>query len=683
MSVFLPSKASKKYSVSGESDLFGNLVRTRNLEFTKKGYLSLARKPFAFYTELQDGDFQTPIFIASDDSTYYVGTSDHFFRSDLTGSFSFVEETGGTPPSLSFNSDYAFFTEDIHVSGTTSVCSFDLSGGTWTSRITGLSSSYPHPLCVSEHQQYLAVGNGNSVQLYDASYSLITTCTVPAAQIVTWIRWKGNILYFGTRNIFGGEARMYLWNGSGTGANAGYGVGCEWAMSGCLYEDTIAVAAISGQLLRFSGNGFTPLRTDDGREVAFPVYYTGFPWGSSASTSNLMSPVASRGMVAKGRRIFIFADAQIQVPPYLLTNFPSGLWQFDPAVGLYHKAGVDHKRANIVQPTSVTSDVLLLPSAQVFETGDPVYVHTVSGLTGDISQSKIYYAIKVDSTNLKLAITPAQALAGANITITGTPGASDILIFQVYQSVGATKVSRSGPVHLVTRLALHPFHGSEVIYGSEVDNNTGTTIASVMALGMGKNVGSLVTPKIQAENVTDIFKKLIAKFPPLNIPSRKILLKYRTEERWGVPGRMNTFGGNATWINSTSFTINPKLYDAYAMEVGDEVEFYYRACGGYTAHITAITVNSATDWTITIDETMPDVTASDVSEFYFENWTKYKTISTADDAKAAAIGLKNAAITENAKWIQLKVELRGYCDVFDSVDLEEVMLLTGADQKYA
>lgn len=119
------------------------------------------------------------------------------------------------------------------------------------------------------------------------------------------------------------------------------------------------------------------------------------------------------------------------------------------------------------------------------------------------------------------------------------------------------------------------------------------------------------------------------------------------------------------------------------MAVGDEVEFYFGAASGYTAHISAITVNSATDWTITLDESMPDVTASDLSDFFYENWTKYRTISTADDAKAAATGLLNAAITENAKWMQLKVEIRGYCDILEPVDLEEVMLLTGADQKYA
>lgn len=686
MSVSIPSKATKKYTVSMEGDLFGNIIKTRNLDFNKKGYISLARKPYVFYTETQDSDFQTPLAIANDGSTYYIVTSKHFFILDIqTHAPGASEPTGGSPPTLGFQSDYAFFTADIHVSGTTMVCS--LNAGSWTSRITGLSSSYPHPLCVSEHQSYLAVGNGNSVKLYDASYSLVTTCTIPASQIVTWIRWKGNLLYFGTRNINGGEGRMYIWNGAGTAANSAYGVGSSWAMSGCEYGDTIAVASQSGLILIFAGNGFVSLKTDDGREAAFPVYFSGLSWANGAATFNLLSSVASRGMVAKGRRIFIFADARIGFnqggTPNYLDNFPSGLYVFDPTIGLYHKAGIDHAQVNKVTPSALAANVLTLPSSQIFETGDPVATSTVSGLTGDIVSSMIYYAIKVDSTHLKLATTSQQAVDGQNITITGTPGVSDQLVFNTYKSVGATLLERSGPVHLVDELGLPRFCGSEVVYASEVNNNTGTTIGAVMSLGMGKNVGSFETARIQAENVTDIYKTMVSKFPSMNRPSQKVIIKYRSTMRSGAPGRRDFRGGNAVWVNSTSFTVDPTLYDVYALLEGDEVEFIEGAAAGYTAHVTLITRTSGTSWTITIDETMPDVTAADVSDFRWDNWKKYKTISTVDDAKAAAKGFVSGHPGDNEKWFQFKVELRGFGDIYDSVDFEEVMLVTGADQKYA
>jgi len=694
MSIFIPQKENKRYSVNLATDLFGNISHARNLDFTRPGYISLGRKPYTLYTETEDVDFETPLAILSDDDDYYVVTSEDTFVLDPGSSdVGISKPAGGTPPANGFQSDGVFFNGELHVSGSTTINS--LNGSTWTSDYSGLSSSYPHPLCVSEHQQYLAVGNGNTVRLISTAYALITTLTIPSDHVVTWIRWRANLLWCGTRNIQGGEAKVFLWNGSGTAAQAGYGVGSEWAFSGCVYdvESTIAVVSASGQLLKFGGSGFIPMRDDAGNEMNFPVYYLGVPWGSSAATSNLRGKVTSRGMEAKGRRIYMVVSGEIDFTnggtPDYIPNFPSGLWIYDPKVGLYHRAGADHKKHAVVTFSSLASDTLTMASAQVYETGDPVQVITQGSLTGDIDEI-IYYAIKVSSTQIKLALTPQQALAGANITITGSVTSAE-MVMNVYQSVGAPFISGPGGVCVVKAAGIARFTGSEVVYGADVRlPASSSVVASVMSLGMGKNVGNFVTAKIQAGAVTDSFAELVSKFGDLNIPSRKILVKYRTKKRWGLPGRRDMLSSNlATWATSTTFTINPKTYDVYSVQEGDEVEFLDGGAAGYTAHITDITVDSATQWTFTIDEAMPDVTAGDTSKPLFQNWTKLLTISSTEDAIAAAEGLKKAAVDaegddaqNKAKWIELKIELRGYTDIEETMDFEEVMLGNTPDQNY-
>ena len=694
MSLFIPQKENKRYSVNLATDLFGNISQARNLDFTRPGYLSLARKPYVFYTEVEDVDFESPLAILSDDDDYYVVTSEDTFSIDTSTSDIGVSKlTGGTPPTNGFQSDGVFFNGELHVSGSTTINS--LTGSTWTSDYSGLSSSYPHPLCVSEHQQYLAVGNGNTVRLISTAYALITTLTIPSDHVVTWIRWRANLLWIGTRNIQGGEAKVFLWNGSGTAAQAGYGVGSEWAFSGCVYdvEGTIAVVSASGQLLKFGGSGFIPMRDDSGNEMNFPVYYLGVPWGSSAAQSNLRGKVTSRGMEAKGRRIYMVVSGEIDFTnggtPDYIPNFPSGLWIFDPKVGLYHRAGGDHKKHAVVTFSSVSNDTLTMSAAQVYETGDPVEVITVGSLTGDIDDI-IYYAIKVSSTQIKLALTPQQALAGQNITITGSVTSAE-MVMNVYQSVGAPKIDNVGGVCVVKAAGIARYSGSEVVYGVDVRlPASATTVASVMSLGMGKNVGNFVTAKVQASAVKDTFANLVSKFGDLNIPTRKIIVKYRTKERWGLPGRREMRSNNrATWVTSTTFTLNPKTYDVYSVREGDEVEFLDGGASGYTAHISDITVDSATQWTFTIDEAMPDVTTSDTSTVLFQNWTKLITISTTEDATAAAEGLKKAAVDgeaddakNKAKWIELKIELRGYTDIEETMDFEEVMLANTPDQNY-
>lgn len=694
MSIFIPQKDSKRYSVSLSTDLFGNLSRTRNLDFNRPGYLSLARKPYVLYSETEDVDFETPLAILSDDDKYYVVTSENNFSIDpLTSAVAVSELITGTPPTNGFQSDGVFFNGELHVSGTTAIHSLS-SGGSWAQDYTGLSASYPHPLCVSEHQQYLAVGNGNTVRLLSTAYALITTLTIPSDHVVTWIRWRANLLWIGTRNIQGGEAKVFLWNGSGTAAQSGYGVGSEWAFSGCNYDarSTIAVVSASGQLLYFNGSGFVPLRDDAGNEMAFPVYYLGVPWGSSAATSNLLGKVASRGMEARGSRIYMVVDSSIEFTnggtPDYLPNFPGGLWVFDPAVGLYHKAGVDHKKYASVTFSSLSNNTLTMSAAQVYETGDPVEITAVGSLTGDIDDI-IYYAIKVSSTEIKLALTPQQALAGDNITITGSV-TSATMVMNVYESVGAPKPGRTGGICLVKAAGLARFTGSEVIYGSDVVLPSGTRIGAVMSLGMGKNVGSFVTSRIQASAILDAFAHFVSKFGDLNIPSRKIVVKYRTKRRWGMPGRRDMrLSSVITWVTSSTFTVNPKLFDLYSATEGDEIEFLDRAAAGYTAHISSITVDSATQWTIAIDESMPDVTAGETSHILVDNWTKYKVLSSTDDPAAAAAGFVTAALDgeaddakNKAKWIELKFEFRGYTDIEETMDFEEVMLLNTADQIY-
>ena len=697
MTFQIPSKESKRFSVDQSSDLFGNISRPRSLNFNKNGYLSLARKPIVYYTEVDDVDFETPIAIVSDDSDYYTITSGEVFRIDATTSdIGATKLTGGTPPNVGFQSDGVFFNSELHVSGTTTVNS--LLASTWTSDITGLSSSFPHPLCVSEHQQYLAVGNGNTVRLYSTAYALITTLTIPSDHVVTWIRWRANLLWVGTRNIQGGNGKVFLWNGSGTAAQSGYDVGGEWAFSGCNYdfEGTIVIVSSTGQWLKFSGSGFVPLRDASGREVAFPCYYMDVTWGSSAATSNLLGKVASRGMESRGGLIYAVVDSGIDFDnggtPDYLPNFPGGLWVFDPAVGLYHKGGVDHKKHAVVTFSSLASDVLTMSAAQVYETADPVEFITVGSLTGDIDNI-IYYAIKVSSNQIKLAHTPQQALAGVNITITGAVTSAE-MVMNTYQSVGAMDTERTGGICVVKAAGIPRFVGGEVVYGADVRLPSGTTIGAIMSLGMGRNVGSFCTPKLQASAATDTFTRVVSKFSYFNLPTQKLLIKYRTKKRWGLPGRQDFRAGAATWVNSTSFTINPKLYDFYSAQIGDEIEFTAGAAAGYTAHISNIVVDSSTQYTITIDEAMPDVVAAETSRFTVDNWTKLVVISSGESNPeaviAAALGLIKKAIggensddKNKSKQMELKFELRGYTDIEDTIDFEEVMLLNTPDQNYS
>lgn len=684
MTIIIPDKTTKQWTTSPAGDLFGNLIRTRNLDFNKKGYLTLARKPYVFYSKLENSAFTAPICIQCDNSYAYVITTSSMwtFQTGVPGVTGTRNNTG-TVPTFGFCSDGVFFQGIFVASGTATIGSLDAPGGTWTQRITGLSTSYPHPLCVSEHQQYLAVGNGNAVALYDTSWTIVTTLVLPSSFVVESIRWRANLLYIATRSLNGGDAKMYIWDGSGTAAQSGYSVGADWIYSICEYDGSMAAVTSAGQLLRFNGGGFDEIAN-------FPIYYMDAPWSSPSSTTNLVGKVASRGMVAKGKRLYINLDGaqygQSGGMTDYINNQPGGIWIYDPSVGLYHKAGLDNFTVLSLQPSGVASNILTFGSTVNYVSGDPVMCQSQSGLSGVIS-SVVYYAIYVSGTTMKLALSAKDAIAGNAITITGTPGGLDLFAFNVYRSVGATRVERPGGIALVQSNVMNVFTGSEIIFGGEVNSFTASTqVDVIMSLGMGKNTGSFITPKIQAVGLTDNIKKLFAKFPAFNLPTQQISIKYRQGGAFGLPSRgaiAATAPLKATWTSSTTFTISATAYDLSGFAVGNEVEFIEGAAAGYTAHIAVIDTSSLPTVTITIDEAMPDVSSSYTSFFFVDNWIKYRTLNQTVDAKAASKGLKENSITlDPAKWVQFKIELRGFRDMNSSVSFEELSVVNEQDLKY-
>ncbi|KKL83633.1 hypothetical protein LCGC14_1972810, partial [marine sediment metagenome] len=90
--------------------------------------------------------------------------------------------------------------------------------------------------------------------------------------------WRNNVLYIGTRHLDGGNARMFLWNGSGTTHNGAFSVGAEWSYSGEEYQSSMITVTSGGQILWFNGGGFNVLAN-------FPIYYTPIKWTTKATAS--------------------------------------------------------------------------------------------------------------------------------------------------------------------------------------------------------------------------------------------------------------------------------------------------------------------------------------------------------------------------------------------------------------
>lgn len=636
-----------RWQVKHGRDYLADLVRTRNLSFDQEGFISLARKPISVYGSDTDSNFGQIVAIVPNDSSslYYILTD--------AGDYSFTPSTGAVAAlnnshvTSAQGNDAVLYNALLCATTTTKLQSYN--GTVWTDRVTGLSSSYPHPLAVFEDRVEISIGNGNAVQNYNTSWSAQNTLTIPAQYVVTCLRWRAGRMYIGTRHIYGGEAKMFIWDGVGTSTQPGYGVGAAAIYSMEEFQSSMAVVTSAGQLIRFNGGGFDEL-------AHFPIYDTQYAWlPEKIISASSFDRIPNRGMCRVGNRLYINIKGDIEAALDISHHhMPSGIWVYDPAVGLYHRSGHQQNTYTTLTITALSSNTLTV-GTHGLTTGDPVFASSVSNITG-LTANNIYYAIVMSTTTIKLALSRVNAVNSVNLTLSGTPS-GDTLKVDSTNSFGAVFDTTPGAIAPLNSQSVNSFFSNGLIFGCQPFNNTATSRRFLNVLGLHANRGYFVTTPIPASGINDFFQKLFLEVQGLNTTSDQIVVKYRIKERFGYPGRIRvTTAGMGTWASTTMFTVDTTKKDVGAVQVGDEVEIVSGSASGYCTKVTAIDTSTST-YTFTVADTMP-VSVSDKSEVMFENWTLLGTydMNTPNVSK----GFLEVPVGGRNTQIQFKVELRGY-----------------------
>ena len=672
--ILIPSN--RKWSQNNSGEVFGMLHGTKNINFDKEGYAQLAKRAVAL---IYGGtNFGIPISVSyfknAGTSGYYCITDDRPMRVLLDGTANSIYDGTYAPGGL-INNDglvwqgYWYITQSTFFARHT--------GSAWTAASYGsLTASVPHPLCVWENYNYLAVGNGNTVLIYNTSHTPVTTVQLPTNYEVKWIRYNHQRIYIGTKELSGGNAVMFVCSdATATSAEDAWPVSANWLFSGVAYKSSIVVMTSRGQLLRFNGGGWDELGN-------LPVYYSNYNWWNGAEGFTGLGRMCQRGMTTDGNIIYLNIDGYVGDANVYLDNQPSGLWVYDPNIGLYHKAGFSNDKFQTISisqaSTNTTTDVFTAGATYTAQTGVKVFY---IGTAGGLKSFSYYYLIRVDATTFKLASSYANAIAGTQIDITSTGSAGQTLYYSDELDTGASFMTNLaiGAVSLVSELDGTSIAGtsgfgymsaSQVLFGGLILNNTiSGSVYTLQSLSVSYNRGYLTSQKIFSNNLKDSWKKIIAKCTRLFQTSDKAIIKYRVVDKAYYPLLVSLSADLAVWVNGTSFTSTANLSGVVA---GEEVEFLSGRAAGLTAHVVSITVLTGT-YTVTLDETIPGVSASDKSMFAIQNWKKVGTLLSTDPDS-----LYDKVLPEQGskKWIQLKVELRGHSEPI----IEELQVINGTNE---
>jgi hypothetical protein len=645
-----------------DSDLGGSIWNTQNMTFDKRGAVTLAPRVVAIYTADDDAQYGDTLAIVGYGSAHVVLTTDGIFEASISN-LSISQNADLNVPStgeLGHWSDAVQWQNRIYVSKDDDVAWW--AGGDWTNLGLSLTADVPHPLCVFESFAggYLAIANGNTVNLRTTAHADVATLTIPADFEITSMRYRQTNLYIGTKHLNGGEAKLFIWNGSGSAAQQGYGVGSDWIFSLADYDSSICLVTNAGQLLRFNGGGFSELAN-------FPVYYSEFLWQQGSSGLEIGGKVFNRGMIADGSNLYIVIDGSVVsksanvYPSGFLENQPSGVWCYDPSVGLYprHLTTTDKYRTVNVSAVDTSTYALTLASAIDAETGDPIHIAGVGSLTG-ISLDNTYFAIKDSPTTIRLAYTPADAFGDFPIEIGGTVGGASVYVLPNNKIGDLTDVRQGAISTIYTGDQPPEFLRSNIIWGTRATAVGSTTALDALnILSLGRNVGSLTTGRIYGESLKETWQRLIQEVRNLNFDTDSLVIKYRTTERFGLP-TVETAG---TWISPTSFFANGASTALNQPQEGDEVVILSGAGAGRTAHLTAAPDHQDDPdfpygrWIVSLDESIPNASSGETMTFHITNFKKAEIVTNQMDLEPSEVSIG----TDNTgPWVQFKLEPRGF-----------------------
>jgi hypothetical protein len=629
-----------KWSQTNEGDIFGVLHSTKNVTFDDYGKVTLSKKSFSLFNSVVGANFGYLLSALYYNDDYTFVTDDDIYRGNLTStSFSVISST----PDLALNSDGIVFNSLLHVTTDTQLSTWNASSWTNSRLPVALTTDVPHPMTIFESQAtyQLAIGNGNKVQTYDTSYNANTAVlTLPTSQRVQTMRYRNGYLYVGTKNIYGGEAKIYIWNGSGNAAQYEVPIGCEWVFAMTPYKTTVAAITSKGVLGYVSGSDFVKLD-------ALPIYYKpDMRWqGSSGLLTN--GKVFNRGIATVGDRIYLNIDGEIAEG--FMPEMHSGLWVYDPRVGLYHRSSTSPTRYVKDNTLSVTSSVITTTSAHKLKDGDGVQFTSVSGLTG-ISVSVVYYAKVLSTTTIKLAKSRAMLMNADYLTINGTAGVSDILMYVPNNDVGETyETATSGAVMpLVSSDSVEPLWASEVLWGGRVDDIDSAAVYTVNLFCPSYNVGVFETQRIYSPNKKQSWNEFNSYLDKFTVDNEQFILKYRGDEKKETKV-MTGIWSATNIINSDSATINQDPWED--VKEGDELVIVSDYGRGYSVHVTNVDTTSSTVVVITIDEEIG--TIGEAVKAYATNYKKEQTHLPDGDRVSGGVDISSG-------WVQLKAELRGF-----------------------
>ena len=389
----------KKFTIKNTGTALGNIVGSFNLDlYTNMGKVRVSPRSL-LNTLAPDG---IPVaFRFLQDRWYSIAGTKIFKSTNATlnpADYLIADAVAGTPTTDSGISDMEVFNSLLYVTATgTEIYKHDPSGGGSWSHFAGPSSTSPKLLCAFSNRLYMTYGS-NKIISWDSADTVATigspntiTVGIPGSTVITWMKSTQNRIFIGTYETLPGRSNVYVWDGvQSTNFDSIIKIMALSTLSCTVMNDIPYVMDCNGYLLKYNGAYFVEI----GR-LPLPA---GRLLSGAASLTNDRA-IHPNGMTIVRGKINILVNTSM---PVVQEYCPSGVWEFDEDIGLYHKTSVSYAGSQI----STNNSILDYSQWNLAGVGAIVDANTNNTDTSPARNGNILYGVKyyTDATTTGYAI---------------------------------------------------------------------------------------------------------------------------------------------------------------------------------------------------------------------------------------------------------------------------------------
>jgi len=329
----------------GLGDTLGDIVSSFNLDLSSNyGAVKTNRmKKVLSTTNLTE--LNIPLAFAKLADIYYLISSDSIFKGGNAPSdtFAWVDPfTIGGIGVENGTSDMKVFNNFIYVSEQTGIVKITSAGVFDRVVSSGLTSS-PHLMEVlnsgavsrlyitDNYSKIRSINTSNVLTSDGQAYSL--NLNLDTSWTITSIKKANSLLWIGLLNTENGSGMVINWDGASADArNATFELP-SGVVAGTVLDNTFYIIDTQGIIKKYAGSAFTEVTRIPKKNMNF------FSGAISANNSRFVHPngmtVTDRGTILINISNLLGIGSEVYED-----SVPSGIWEYDSNVGLYHKYGL-------------------------------------------------------------------------------------------------------------------------------------------------------------------------------------------------------------------------------------------------------------------------------------------------------------------------------------------------------